>query len=259
DGLLYGIWDRSGGRAPDELDHGLARRLGMLVGRLHAASWRRDFTTRPKLDADRYIRRQIKFLKRERLIPGPFEARYVKAAEAIADIADAELLGVDTGRLHGDLHLGNVLLRDGVLRLLDFDDACTGPAVQDLWLAIPGRDADSERRRAALLEGYGQFRSFDPSELRLIEVLRGLRLVRYCGWLARRADDPAFQRGWPHFGTQAYWQQETADLEEQLDIIRRRPRHLGVPSSTVEPQLEPEGVELTNKDYFWDWPGDESG
>ncbi|MEM1183322.1 MAG: phosphotransferase, partial [Acidobacteriota bacterium] len=71
DGLLYGLWERSGGRAPDELDLSLARRLGMLVGRLHAAAWRRPFKTRPRLDADRYIRRQLKFLKRHRLIPRP--------------------------------------------------------------------------------------------------------------------------------------------------------------------------------------------
>ena len=253
-GLFYGIWARSGGRAPDELGHDLASRFGMLVGRLHATATRRSFASRPRLDADRYVRRQTAFLERERVIPRHLERRYLKAAEAIADIADAELLGLETLRLHGDLHLGNVLLRDGQLRLLDFDDACSGPAVQDLWLAVPGRDAESERLRASMLEGYERFRLFDRSQLRLIEVLRGLRLVRYCGWLARRVDDPAFQRGWPDFGSEAYWQQETADLEEQLDIIRKRPRTTGEPGAPA-PQIESEEV-LSNKDYFWDWPGD---
>ena len=261
DGLYYALWDRRGGRAPDELSHDLAMRLGMLIGRMHIAGARQDFAQRPRLDADRYIRRQVAFMVRERQIPRPFEARYRRAAEGVADLADAELLGLETLRLHGDLHLGNILLRDDSLRLLDFDDACSGPAVQDLWLAIPGRDPHSERLRASLVEGYERFRIFDHSQLRLIEVLRGLRLVRYCGWLARRREDPAFQRGWPHFGSEDYWLQETADLEEQLEIIKRRPRSIGAAASSglgatgVEAGLDAEEP-LTNKDYFWDWPGD---
>ena len=32
-----------------------------------------------------------------------------------------------------------------------------GPAVQDLWLLLPGRVNDSRRELALLLEGYEQF------------------------------------------------------------------------------------------------------
>src|SRR4051812_25162343 len=35
DDIFYCLSDRSGGRAPDELDEAAARRLGMLVGRMH--------------------------------------------------------------------------------------------------------------------------------------------------------------------------------------------------------------------------------
>ncbi|MCG8460819.1 MAG: phosphotransferase, partial [Holophagales bacterium] len=145
---------------------------------------------------------------------------------------------------------------------LDFDDACTGPAVQDLWLALPGRDAATRRQQEIFLEGYGRFRLFDRSTLELVEVLRGLRLVRYCGWLARRREDPAFLRAWPDFGTEEYWRTETCDLEEQLAQIRRR-EPLGASRHPVSSTARAPGLgqredpaELTNRDYFWDWEGD---
>ena len=76
------------------------------------------------------------------------------------------MAGVPVHRVHADLHLGNVLLRDGVLTLLDFDDFVTGPAVQDLWLVLPGRGADAERQRdgpARRLSGAARARRLDAA------------------------------------------------------------------------------------------------
>jgi hypothetical protein len=101
---------------------------------------------------------------------------------------------------------------------------------------------------------------FDRSTLRLIEPLRGLRLVRYAGWLARRWNDPAFRAGWPHFGTDDYWQRETADLEEQLGAVRQAVESTPALTANGAESLlrrEDESEEvLSNKDYFWDWEGD---
>ena len=256
-GIYFGLWDRRGGRALDELTGEVAYRLGMFVGRMHGIGAEQPFTHRPRLDADRYIRRQLELLETERQIPAAFERRYLKAAEAIADIADRTLDDSTYQRIHGDLHLGNILFRDQELRVLDFDDGCMGPPVQDLWLALPGRDPQSVFLRDRMIEGYERFRLFDHRSLHWIEVLRGLRLVRYCGWLARRRHDPAFQLGWPHFGTEDYWQTETTDLEEQLAIIQRG-EAMDAPRgpNAVDRTSGSEPEELTNKDYFWDWEGD---
>jgi Ser/Thr protein kinase RdoA (MazF antagonist) len=163
---------------------------------------------------------------------------------------------VATQRIHADLHLGNVLLRDGLLTLLDFDDFVTGPAVQDLWLALPGRGVETERQCAVFLEGYSELRELDRSTLHLIEPLRALRMVRYAVWIARRWNDPAFRIGWPQFGDADFWRRETEDLEEQLAVIRGEPGPAGDRARReVAPTAEP-AVELTNKDYFWDWQGD---
>ena len=267
DGIFYALWERKAGRAPDELTDHIAHRLGVFTGRMHVVAARSSFEHRPRLDADYYVRRQLSFLERGRFIPRYLEARYMRAAEAIAAVADRELAGVEYIRLHGDLHLGNVLLRDGALRVIDLDDACLGPPVQDVWLALPGRDAHALRLRESFLEGYESFRAFERSSLSLIEVLRGLRLVRYCGWLARRHDDPAFRLGWPDFGSEEYWQRETGDLEEQVRCIETRQadrrqagsRSYGGSQVATDPGQAKdagEATELTQRDYFWDWQGD---
>lgn len=254
-GILYALARRQGGRAPDELDDEAVRRLGRLIGRVHNVGARRPAPLRPHLTTDHYIRSRLAWLERHHSLPPHFEQRYIAAAVGLAELADSRLAGVATHRLHADLHLGNLLLRDGLLWLLDFDDFVTGPAVQDLWLALPGRDLETLRQRELLIEAYEQFRAFDARTLALIEPLRGMRMVRYAAWLARRADDPAFQRAWPHFGTEEYWRQETEDLEEQLAVAQgeRRGDDDEVTAGGDGEREEP--AELTNRDFFWDWEG----
>ncbi|KYF58642.1 hypothetical protein BE08_14025 [Sorangium cellulosum] len=121
-------------------------------------------------------------------------------------------------RIHGDLHPGNLLLRDGALRVLDFDDMVVGPAVQDLWLLLPGRDATARRQRELFLDAYEELRRFDRSTLGLVEPLRGLRMIHYAAWIARRWHDPIFPRTFPHFGTESYWGDEASALEEVMQI-----------------------------------------
>ncbi|HIA04412.1 MAG TPA: serine/threonine protein kinase, partial [Myxococcales bacterium] len=174
------------------------------------------------------------------------EARYVAAAQGIAQIMDERMRGVAIHRIHGDFHLGNVLLREERFYVLDFDDMVVGPAIQDMWLLIPGRGREVKRKYEIWLEGYQQFRDIDHQTLSLVEPLRGLRYIHYAAWLARRWHDPAFPATWPHFGTEDYWAQETVDLEEQLQICRLSDPH-------AEPDQSDGGEEeLTNKDFFWD-------
>jgi Ser/Thr protein kinase RdoA (MazF antagonist) len=265
DDIWYCLADRRGGRAPDELDDGLAKRLGMLVGRLHNAGARRDAPHRIRLEPEVYVRRELDWLEDHGTVPPTLRGRYFGAAHAIADLAAERLAGVPVHRIHADLHLGNLLLReertpDGggwvpVLRLLDFDDMAVGPAVQDLWLALPGRDPDTLRRRALFLEGYKQFREFDRATLALVEPLRGLRIIHYAVWLARRWHDPAFPAAWPHFGTADSWRRETEDLEEQLAVIRGELKAEEAAAGGGEASAEEQPAELTNKDFFWDWEG----
>lgn len=242
DHIDYCLFERRGGRAPDELDDALAARLGRLVARVHNAGAARPAEHRVHLTADAYARADLAWIEGRTIIPARVSKRYLDAAHAVADLADEAMRGLDVHRIHGDLHAGNLLLRDGELRALDFDDMMVGPAVQDVWLLFPGRDADTLRLRGVFLDAYEELRDFDHASLRAVEPLRGLRLVHYAAWLARRWHDPIFPRTFVHFGTEAYWDEQTRDLEDLIDVIRR--------GGGAAPA--PAGGEPAEEKFFWD-------
>jgi Ser/Thr protein kinase RdoA (MazF antagonist) len=257
EGIVYALFDRRGGRAPDELDEAALRRLGRLIARLHGVGARHAAPHRIELGSAVYARADLDWLTRHESIPARLRGRYTRAAETICDAYDAGVSGAACQRLHGDLHLGNLLLRDDKLLIVDFDDMMTGPPVQDVWLAVPGRDRAALADREALLSGYEEMRDFDRSTLRLVEPLRGLRLIHYAGWLARRWHDPIFPRSFPHFGSEEYWREQTEDLEQQVIAIERGWGALDSGLRARAPEDEPATAEseLGNKDFFWDWEG----
>src|SRR4029079_17201440 len=126
-------------------------------------------------------------------------------------------------RLHGDCHGGNVLWTDAGPHFVDFDDARTGPAVQDLWMLLSGDRRAMEAQLRILIEAYETFRAFDRRELALIEPLRTLRLLHYSACLARRFNDPAFPIAFPWFNTQRYWQDRILELREQVALMNEAP------------------------------------
>ena len=114
-------------------------------------------------------------------------------------------------------------LPGGGPHFVDLDDCRSGPAVQDLWMLLPGERAEGQRALVSLLDGYEQMREFDRRELALIEPLRTLRLVHYSAWVARRWDDPAFPAAFPDFGTPDYWRGQVDTLVEQLEAMQAPP------------------------------------
>ena len=147
-------------------------------------------------------------------------ALYVPLAERHLSIWSSWFDGVSVQRIHGDLHMGNILMSSEGPKLVDFDDMVIGPPVQDMWLIIPGRDEYSKGLLDALLTGYQEIRTFDRSTLRLIEPLRTLRFIHFTAWIARRWEDPSFQRVFSEFGSSQYWREVLGDLQEQLEVIQ---------------------------------------
>lgn len=227
-GIWYAVFPKVGGRAPSDLQGELGtdrlRWLGRLLGRIHAVGAQREAEHRVRLSPSTYGRANLEYLLQGNWIPLEFQARYQSAVEQICLKVDPWFESTSRHRIHGDCHLGNLLWNDQGPFFLDFDDMVIGPAVQDLWLLLPGRpfgDSSPETQTCrslleTLLEGYEEMRSFDRLSLRLIEPLRALRFVHYSAWIARRWEDPAFPRAFPHFGTHRYWSDSTDDLEEQL-------------------------------------------
>lgn len=220
EGIHYAVWPRTGGRSPDELTDEQVEILGRLVARIHNVGALKPAEHRGVLDGETYALDPLDYIEEQGFLPPQWAKRYKDVVEAVADVYDELAEDVPYHRIHADCHHGNLLNgRDGWF-FLDFDDFVEGPAVQDVWLLVPGRDAEGARQRNVFIEAYRQFREFDPKWLGLVEPLRALRYVRYAGWIARRWKDPAFPRSFPHFNSEVYWEKETLDLEEQLRIIR---------------------------------------
>ena len=209
-----------GGRDP-EVEHPAAfERLGRLMGRLHAVGTQAPFAHRLQL-GPHLAQEAIETLLRHDLIDPSLLPAWTSAAQRCAQAIEArfEAVGpVRAIRLHGDAHRGNVLERDATFHLVDFDDACLGPAVQDLWLFLEGNDQTLRQQQwSALLRGYEDFMTFDDAEAALIEPLRALRVLRHAAWIAQRWADPAFPRAFPHFATPNHWSDHIQVLQELVD------------------------------------------
>jgi Ser/Thr protein kinase RdoA (MazF antagonist) len=94
-----------------------------------------------------------------------------------------------------------------------------GPPVHDVWMLIPGQDADAAELRDKLIEAYEIEREFAWETLALIEPLRALKFVHHAAWLAARRDDPAFMRLYGESVSREYWRKELSELEDQLERI----------------------------------------
>ena len=221
EGIFYAVFRKQGGRIEQELgDEDLAR-MGRLIGRLHNIGGIREAEHRLRIGVETYGTGNIQFLRESGIIPPDYEPHYIRYAEMICEHSVPLFEGLNVQRIHGDCHAGNVLWGSNGPALVDFDDMLTGPPVQDIWLLIPGRDADSRQKLEMLLEGYEQMRPFDRRTLRLIEPLRALRIIHFASWIARRWDDPAFKAFFPHFGTDQYWREQVEILSQQWDQVRQ--------------------------------------
>jgi Ser/Thr protein kinase RdoA (MazF antagonist) len=249
--IHYAIWPRTGGRSPDELSDDQVEVLGRLMARIHTIAGDLGAPNRRTLDAESVPLEALDLLEEGDWLPPSCRARYVRAVEALVDTYRERSRGVELQPIHGDCHAGNLLRGNEGWFFLDFDDMVIGPPVQDVWMLVPGRDAEADRQRRLLVESYRQFRPFDEGTFALIEPLRGFRFVFYAGWIAKRWQDPAFPDAFPHFGTDQYWETETRDLEELVERIAKGEDIL-TPAEREVAATESGDEELTNEDFFWD-------
>jgi Ser/Thr protein kinase RdoA (MazF antagonist) len=216
-GFRYALTPRRGGRAPELEAIDQLQWLGRLIARLHLIGARAPFAHRGKLDRDTMVQQPMHAVLDSSLLPVSLQTNYRAAATRLdaAIAARLEAIGpVRQLRLHGDCHPGNILWTDAGPHFVDFDDARTGPAVQDLWML-----ANDARAMEAVLEGYQQFRDFDHAELALIPALRAMRQLHYAGWIAARWHDPAFPAAFPFAAESRWWEQHVADLHELADAL----------------------------------------
>jgi len=226
EGFRFALYPRRGGRAPDLDNAETLQWLGRFIGRIHAVGAIRRFVHRPLLDIASFGDEPRNTLLDGGWIPADLHRAYASVLDqALGGVRECfDRAGtVRALRLHGDCHPGNVLWTSEGPHFVDFDDARTGPAMQDLWMLLSGDRASMTRQLRDVLAGYEDFASFDRRELVLTEALRTLRLVHYSAWLARRWDDPAFPAAFPWFHTTKYWQDQILQLREQVAAMQDDP------------------------------------
>lgn len=217
----FTVFPKRGGRSFDTDGEDAYKRLGALIGRIHAVGSRRRAVERVAIRPGMMGAYSAE-LEASGAVHEDAKEAFFSALSHAADIVDAALegSGARSIRLHGDFHRGNVLDRQGQgLVAIDFDDMAMGPAIQDLWLLMPAHLEDCREEFAAAIEGYEAFMPFDWSEASLAEPLRLMRMVHYLAWQARQRLDGGFFTHFPAWGSRGFWLQEIEDLRQQMDAV----------------------------------------
>lgn len=219
-GMWVAIFPKSRGRMVEELSDEDLKKIGRTLARLHTIGARRIFKHRPFLSTETHGYESLHFSSN--FTAPEVKNRYQEAAHEILDYLDDELDEKTFISVHGDCHKGNLLMTDPrsgptEFFFVDFDDCMTGTPVQDFWMFFS--DESPEQEIDAFLTGYTEFRDFNESDLRLIPALRGLRIIYYSGWIAKRWEDPSFKRLFPQFLDYNHWASETEALERVLKLL----------------------------------------
>jgi Ser/Thr protein kinase RdoA (MazF antagonist) len=228
EGFRLALFPQLSGQAPELENPSHLFALGELIGAVHAVSERGGFRHRGRLELDGMVREA-----QQRVLKAPWlDRRQRQAYERISEALHGELQAYAWSsqqaiRVQGDCHIGNMLGREDTFALVDFDDCLMAPAIQDLWMLLTAQhEAEWHMQLSEVLEGYEQHREFDRRELRLLEPLRTLRLMRHSAWLVARWDDPAFPPAFPWVSDAGYWDAHIRQLEQQRQLLEQAPRWL---------------------------------
>ncbi|URN99265.1 serine/threonine protein kinase [Leclercia adecarboxylata] len=225
-GFYFAVFPSLGGRQfeADNIDQ--MEWVARYLGRIHQTGRKTAFTSRPAIGIQKYLLEPRQVLEASALIPSGLKADFLAATDGLINAVIARWdNNVQTLRLHGDCHAGNILWRDGPL-FVDLDDARMGPAIQDLWMLLNGDKAEQRMQLETIIEAYEEFSPFNSDEIALIEPLRAMRFVYYLAWLIRRWDDPAFPRNFPWLTGEDYWRNQISTFIEQVKVLQEPPLQL---------------------------------
>lgn len=224
-GYLFTLFNSEGGRQFEVDNLEQLEWVGRFMGRIHQVGAQKNFIHRPTIGLEEYVYQPRKLLQSSTFIPAHLENAFFSDLDLLISQIEAHWQPSETIRLHGDCHPGNILWRDGPM-FVDLDDARNGPAIQDLWMLLNGDRQDKMMQLDVLLEGYQEFGDLPNDQLKLIEPLRGLRMVHYMAWLAKRWHDPAFPQAFPWFNDAKYWEGQVLGFKEQIAALNEKPLSL---------------------------------
>lgn len=216
--LMYSFFPKKGGRALDEYSPEGWQELGRLTARIHQVGAKHQASRRIQWKPSIATRGHLQTLLHSQVLPAEFESVIQKTIETFIQKWDAYF---ETGMIliHGDSHRGNLIHRPGEgIFIIDFDDLCLGPAIQDFWMHLPDLPEKCELEIENYQKGYTSFRNFDEQELELIPALRGMRLIHFASWCAVQKNEIHFQEHFPNFGSPHYWNEWLSQLQQSLSF-----------------------------------------
>ncbi len=114
------------------------------------------------------------------------------------------------GLIHDDISINNVLLSNGELYLLDFDDCGWGWYLYDLPTAVLEDFGESMQKGLdAVLRGYERVRPLSAEEKQELMTFNVLKKIVRIGWIATRSDNDTVKKVKPDYFSQ------TAALAQQ--------------------------------------------
>ena len=220
DGFYFALFPKKLGREFEVTCDEDWRRIGRLIGRIHLVGSTKAADDRIVLHPSKSTVADIAQLVGGGFVSTTHLDEFTEITGNIVEIAERGFKDIELIRIHGDCHNGNLLNRpEEGLMIIDFDDMMTGPPVQDIWLLLHDYADRSQNEINLILQGYEQFRDFDDRSLKLIEPLRAMRMLHYLAWCSKQVNDFQFNRNFPDWGSDAFWQREISDLRIQLQSI----------------------------------------
>ncbi len=216
-GMIFSFFPKALGRMPQEFQPKDFRQIGRQLAKLHNVGAKHKALHRPSLNIEEFGWDNLDLLC-EWVVPEVWQ-RYETAACDILEFLEDRIEGAPLIRIHGDCHKGNILKTDPYGGLseyffVDFDDFINGLPVQDFWMLFSSDESSNQMELNDFLSGYEELRLFDREQLNLMPAFRGLRIIYYAAWIARRWSDPTFPKLFPEFENYLYWAEEVEALEK---------------------------------------------
>lgn len=227
--FYFALFPRRGGHAPELSSDDDLELIGRWLARLHQTGSDKAFAHRPVVQPVNDLAKAAETVLSSPIIPEDYRRNYASLTQDLIRLVEQRYREpLPALRLHGDLHTGNLLLRDETLYMVDFDDCVQGPAMQDIWMLLSGTEAEQRQQLLVIKEGYEMFRPFPAAELPMIEALRTRRIVHHAAWLCSRWDDPAFPAAFPWVDSHRFWSEHILMLREQVAALQEPPIELPV-------------------------------
>ncbi|MBU0502305.1 MAG: serine/threonine protein kinase [bacterium] len=211
----FAIFPKKGGRSLDEFDQEGWETIGRILARTHLIGARHKESKRIIWQPSTATKHHLETLLINDYLPTDFKKGFQETAELFIKKAEPLFKNQESSLIHGDCHKGNLIHRpnEGIF-VVDFDDCCLGPPVQDLWMLLPDTISNCEKELEWFRKGYETFKPFAKKSFELIPALQAMRIIHFAAWLSIQSSEPDFQNHFPEAGTNRYWNLLIKDLQE---------------------------------------------